>query len=194
MKSIVVFCGANYGYNNVYADVAYEMGSTLAQKGIQIINGGSKLGLMGAVSEGALQQGGKVIGVIPYFLQQKEIVHDALTELILVETMHERKQKMYQLCDAVIALPGGWGTLDELFEMMTWAQLGLHQKPIGILNINGYYEPFIVMLQNMVAEGFVKEDFMSMIVIGNDKEELLDKMMQYQAPSLPVRWLNPNKT
>lgn len=193
MKSIVVFCGSSYGYNQVYADVAYQLGNVLAEKNIELIYGGSKLGLMGAVAEGCLQHNGKVTGIIPGFLRTKEIAHDHLSDLIIVDTMHERKLKMHEKSDGVIALPGGWGTLEELFEMMTWAQLGLHQKPIGILNINGFYDAFIGMLDNMLSEGFVKEEFMKMILVSSDIAELLEAMQQYNPETDIPKWISKHK-
>lgn len=194
MKSIVVFCGSSYGYNEVYADVAYQLGTVMAEKQIEVVYGGSKLGLMGALAEGALQNGGRVVGIIPHFLRTKEIAHENLTEMLLVDTMHERKLKMHEMSEGIIAMPGGWGTMEELFEMMTWAQLGLHQKPIGILNINGFYEPFMALLNNMVTEGFVKEDFMKMIIVSQDIFELLELMWNYE-PTMDVpKWISKQKT
>lgn len=194
MKSIVVFCGSSYGYDESYADTAYQVGVVLAEKNIELIYGGSKLGLMGAVAEGALQNGGTVVGVIPNFLQTKEIAHESLSELVLVDTMHERKLRMHERSEGIIALPGGWGTMEELFEMMTWAQLGLHEKPIGILNINGFYEPFLVFLNNMVREGFLKEEFMKMIIVSEDIFELLGNMWDYR-PAMDIpKWISKQKT
>ena len=194
MKSIVVFCGSSYGYNEVYVDVAYQLGTVMAEKQIEVVYGGSKLGLMGALAEGALQNGGRVVGIIPHFLRTKEIAHENLTEMLLVDTMHERKLKMHEMSEGIIAMPGGWGTMEELFEMMTWAQLGLHQKPIGILNINGFYEPFMALLNNMVTEGFVKEDFMKMIIVSQDIFELLELMWNYE-PTMDVpKWISKQKT
>lgn len=194
MKSIVVFCGSSYGYDEIYAEAAYRAGVVLAEKNIEVVYGGSKLGLMGAVAEGALQNNGKVVGIIPHFLQTKEIVHDNLTELVLVDTMHERKLKMHERSKGIIALPGGWGTMEELFEMMTWAQLGLHQKPIGILNINGFYDPFLVFLNNMVTEGFLKEEFMKMIIVSEDIFELLENMWHYRPATDIPKWMSKQKT
>ena len=194
MKSIVVFCGSSYGYNEVYADVAYQLGTVMAEKQIEVVYGGSKLGLMGALAEGALQNGGRVVGIIPHFLRTKEIAHENLTEMLLVDTMHERKLKMHEMSEGIIAMPGGWGTMEELFEMMTWAQLGLHQKPIGILNINGFYEPFMALLNNMVTEGFVKEDFMKMIIVSQDIFELLELMWNYEPTRDVPKWISKQKT
>ena len=154
MKRVTVFCGSSSGSEDLYYKQAYMLGSSLAKRGIGVVYGGAKVGLMGAVADGALGAGGEVIGVLPNFLRSKEIAHMGLTELIQVESMHERKLKMNELCDGVIALPGGYGTMEEFFEMITWAQLGLHQKPIALLNINGFYDSLINLVQTMVDHGF----------------------------------------
>jgi uncharacterized protein (TIGR00730 family) len=144
---------------------------------------------MGAVANGVLNGGGKVIGVLPHFLKSKEIAHQHLTELILVDSMHERKTKMNELCDGVIALPGGFGTLEEFFEMLTWAQLGLHKKPIAILNIDGFYNPLNVLIQVMVNKGFLKKVNQQMLLVSDNIDELLDKMKNYVAPTVG-KWIN----
>lgn len=185
MKSIVVFCGSGEGYNECYRETAYQLGEMLAAAGIRIIYGGAKVGLMGALAEGALQQGGQVIGVIPKFLQTKEVAHDGLTELITVNTMHERKLKMHELSDAVITMPGGWGTMEELFEMLTWGQLGLHSKPVGVLNTNGFYDSLKVLFNNMVTEGFLNEFVSRSMLVSESIEDLLEQMAAYDP--LPVR-------
>ena len=185
MNSIVVFCGSAEGYDSNYSDTAYALGSLLAERSIRLIYGGAKVGLMGAIAEGALDKGGEVVGVIPHFLQTKEIAHEGITEMIMVNTMHERKMKMHELCDAAIVLPGGFGTMEEMFEMLTWAQLGLHEKPIGLLNINGYYDGLKVMVNNMVSEGFLNECYGSMLLSSESSEELLDMLAQYQPPEVP---------
>ena len=146
MKRIAVYCGSSPGTNVFYKSQALAVGKTLAKNKFGLVYGGAKIGLMGAVADGVLKSGGEVIGVLPIFLQSKEVAHENLTELILVKTMHERKTKMNELCDGVIALPGGFGTLEELFEMLTWSQLGLHKKPIGLLNTKGFYNPLITLL------------------------------------------------
>jgi uncharacterized protein (TIGR00730 family) len=148
---------------------------------------------MGAVAEGALENGGVVIGVIPTFLQTKEVTHHGLTELIKVNTMHERKIKMHDLSDAVITLPGGWGTMDEMFEMLTWGQMGLHQKPMGLLNINGYYDSLQALTDNMVSEGFLGEEVNRMLLINTDIEDLLRMMEDYVAPEV-TQWLTKKTT
>lgn len=144
---------------------------------------------MGAVADGVLNNNGTVIGVLPHFLKSKEIAHENLTELILVDTMHERKIKMNELCDGVIALPGGFGTLEEFFEMLTWGQLGLHKKPIAILNINGFYDTLISLVQTMVNRGFLKEANQQMLLVTNNIDELLNKMKNYNAPSVG-KWIS----
>ena len=188
MKNITVFCGSSFGSDDIFKKQATLLGQTLARQGIRLIYGGADVGLMGAVADGALNAGGKVTGVIPHFLQSKEIAHKQLTELILVETMHERKTKMNDLCEGVIVLPGGYGTLEEFFEMITWAQLGLHQKPIGILNIDGFYDDLIRMVQTMVDKGFLKQINRDMLLVSNTIEELLGMMRNYKAPTVG-KWI-----
>ncbi|WP_294287405.1 TIGR00730 family Rossman fold protein [uncultured Chryseobacterium sp.] len=189
MKSITVFCGSSFGSDDIYKEQATLLGQILAKQDIQLVYGGADVGLMGAVADGALNADGKVIGVLPHFLQSKEIAHKLLTELVLVETMHERKTRMNELCDGVIVLPGGYGTLEEFFEMITWAQLGLHQKPIGLLNINGFYDDLIRMVQTMVDKGFLKQINREMLLISDSIEELLEMMRNYKAPTVG-KWIS----
>lgn len=189
MKSITVFCGSSFGSDDLYKKQATLLGQTLAKENIQLIYGGANVGLMGAVADGVLQEGGKAIGVLPHFLQSKEIAHQNLTELILVETMHERKTKMNELCHGVIVLPGGYGTLEEFFEMITWAQLGLHKKPIAILNIDGFYNDLIKLVQTMVDKGFLKQINQEMLLVSDSIDELLEKMKNYQAPVVG-KWIS----
>ena len=182
MKSITVFCGSSIGNDPQYKEQAYLLGQTLARQNITLVYGGANIGTMGAVADGALIENGTVIGVLPGFLQSKEIAHQSLTELIIVDTMHERKTKMNDLCDGVITLPGGLGTMEEFFEMMTWSQLGLHQKPIGILNVAGYYDSLLLMLQTMVDKGFMKESDSNLVLVSDNIDRLLEKMKTYVAP------------
>ena len=182
MKSIVVFCGSGDGYNECYREAAYDLGAMLAERGIRIIYGGAKIGLMGALASGALENGGKVTGVIPAFLQTQEVAHDGLTELIVVDTMHQRKLRMHELSDGIITMPGGWGTMEEMFEMLTWGQLGLHEKPVGLLNVNGYYDALKALSDNMVTEGFLDEFVNASLLISESPEELLKKMEDYSPP------------
>lgn len=193
MKSITVFCASSPGYEAIYHSTAFALGQLLAEKGIQVIYGGAKVGLMGAVANGALQANGKVTGVLPHFLRTKEIEHEGLTELILVESMHERKTKMNELCEGVIALPGGFGTLEELFEMLTWGQLGLHRKPIGLLNVNGFYDSLLALLEHMTESGLLKEINRRMLLVSDNAEDLLQQMSNYEAPDVG-KWLSEETT
>lgn len=193
MKRIVVFCGSSSGTDPVFEEQAYKTGSLLAQQGIGLVYGGAKVGLMGAVADGALAHGGEVIGVLPRFLSGKEIGHAGLTDLILTENMHERKTKMHELSDGVITLPGGFGTMEELFEMVTWGQLGLHRKPIGVLNVAGFYNDLNELLQTMVDKGFLKPENQRMLLFADTIEELLEKMRTYKAPAAP-KWITKEKT
>ena len=193
MKNIAIFCGSSKGTEHVYEEQAYLLGQVLAESGIGLVYGGAKIGLMGAVADGALQHGGRVVGVLPHFLQTKEIAHEGLTELILVDTMHERKMKMNALSDAVIALPGGFGTMEEFFEVLTWGQLGLHQKPMGLLNTNGFYNELIALAQQMVDQGFLRERNQRMMLWDTGIPGLLDKMRNYQPPATG-KWITPETT
>lgn len=191
MKSIAVYCGSSFGADEIYKQGAFALGEALAERGITLVYGGANVGLMGAVAEGALVRSGKVVGVLPRFLERKELAHEGLTELHLVETMHERKLMMNDLCDGVIALPGGFGTMEELFEMLTWGQLGLHTKPVALLNINGFYDPLLTFLEAMSKQGFLKEENRSMLLVGTSSEEVLEKMKRYSPPEVP-KWISRN--
>ncbi|MFV8368699.1 TIGR00730 family Rossman fold protein [Flavobacterium sp. LB2R40] len=188
MKRITVFCGSSFGNEKNHELQAIVLGQTMAKKHIDLVYGGAKVGLMGAVADGVLSENGNVFGVLPRFLMSKEVAHDNLTELIIVESMHERKTKMNELSDGVIALPGGFGTLEEFFEMLTWGQLGLHKKPIGILNVDGFYDLLLKFIQKMVDNGFLKEINQKMILVSDDAEELLNKMENYTAPEVG-KWI-----
>ena len=188
MKSIVVFCGSSEGTDPEIVESAYRLGAKLAQEGITLVYGAAKIGVMGKLAQGALDEQGKVIGVIPDFLKLKEVFHDGLTQLIITKNMQQRKLKMHELSDAILTLPGGYGTMEELFEMITWAQLGLHQKPIGLLNINGFYDELLAMLRTMVTKGFLKQDHYDMLLVDSTIDGLLDKMKNYQPLPLP-KWI-----
>ncbi|TAE27871.1 MAG: TIGR00730 family Rossman fold protein [Candidatus Kapaibacterium sp.] len=190
MKRVSVFCGSSFGATGVYKDIAFELGKTLAEQGIGLVYGGANVGLMGAVADGALSKNGEVIGVLPHFLQRRELAHTRLAELHLVETMHERKLKMNELCDGVIALPGGMGTLEELFEMLTWGQLGLHSKPVALLNVAGFYDTLIAFLQETVQKGFLREENRSMLLVGSSVRDTLEQMRSYQ-PQVVAKWISP---
>lgn len=187
MKSICVFCASSSGNEHVYAETAFELGKILAENQIDLIYGGAQVGLMGKVAQGCLDNKGRVIGVIPEFLKTKEIAHSSLTELITVKTMHERKALMHDRSDAFIALPGGFGTMEELFEILTWAQLGLHQKPVGILNINGYYDPLIHLVETMILSGLLNEQYRGMLLISDSIEDLISQMNLYEVPFV-TKW------
>jgi len=192
MKRITVFCGSSFGTDDIFRSQATALGKMLAQQKIELVYGGAKVGLMGAVADGVLSGGGSVIGVLPHFLQSKEIAHEGLTELILVDSMHERKTKMNELCDGVIALPGGFGTLEEFFEMLTWAQLGLHKKPIALLNIAGFYDAMKTLIQVMADKGFLKTVNQEMLLVSDDIGDLLTKMRNYVAPEVG-KWITKTK-
>lgn len=182
MKYISVFCGSSKGSSDIFMAQSYETGKVIAQRGYGVVYGGAHVGLMGAVADGALDNGSEAIGVIPRFLEKKELAHTRLTENYVVNTMHERKAKMHELSDAVIVLPGGFGTLEEMFEILTWGQLNLHKKPIGILNIDGYYDTLIKFMDEMIEHEFLKPIYKNLLAIENDINKLIDKMEVYVAP------------
>lgn len=192
IKRITVFCGSSSGSEPEYVIQAKALGKALAEQNIELVYGGAKIGLMGAVADGTLQAGGSVTGIIPKFLKSKEVAHDGLTELITVTSMHERKTKMNELCDAVIALPGGFGTLEELFEMLTWAQLGLHQKPIILFNMGGFYDSLIDLLKNMVDKKLLKKTNFDMLLVSNTITDLFTQLKNYKAPNVP-KWITDDK-
>ncbi|GAB7388376.1 TIGR00730 family Rossman fold protein [Bacillaceae bacterium] len=184
MKKIAVFCGSSNGASNVYIEGAKKLGKELAKRNIALVYGGASVGVMGAVADAVLDEGGCVIGVIPGFLEKREISHKNLSELIIVDTMHERKAKMAELADGFIALPGGPGTLEEFFEVFTWAQLGLHQKPIGLLNINRYFDPLIELIHHMSKERFLHEKYRSMALVDVEPSRLLEQFHSYEPPTV----------
>jgi uncharacterized protein (TIGR00730 family) len=188
MKRICVFCGSNMGARDVYRDAARALGNELARRGIGLVYGGSNIGLMGIVADAVLDAGGEAIGVMPKHLAAREIAHTHLTELRVVGTMHERKAMMADLADGFIALPGGFGTYDEFCEVVTWAQLGLHQKPCALLNVAGYYDAMIAMFDHATHEGFVRATHRAMLLIASEPEPLLDQMQAYRAPTAP-KWI-----
>ncbi len=193
IKSIAVFCASSDGEDAGIFKTAYDVGESIAKLGIRLIYGGSKLGLMGQVAKGTMENGGKVTGVIPDFLKTKEVVHPGLDKLITTNDMHERKLTMNELSDAFIALPGGFGTFEELFEIVTWAQLGLHKKPIGLLNIDGFYDDLVSMLKKMTRKGLLKEDNMDILLVADNFEVLFEKMKAYEPKPVP-KWMNKNQT
>ncbi len=188
MKRICVFCGHATGENPVFAEAALATGRHFAAKGIRLVYGGGNAGMMGILANAVLDAGGEVTGVIPDFLMEKELGHTGVTTLHVVKTMHERKALMADMSDAFIALPGGFGTLDELCEILTWAQLGLHSKPCGILNVAGFYDPFLAHLDSAVAHGFMKPDHRRLVLDAPTIDELMPKLRAFQ-PINMVQWL-----
>ena len=189
MKAIAVFCGSSNGNDASIIEQSRHLGETFVSRDITLVYGGSKIGIMGIVAKAVIDGSGKTIGVIPKFLQTKEIVNTELTELIITDNMHDRKIIMYDKSDGFIIIPGGFGTMDEFFEITTWGQLGLHTKPIGILNSNGYYDALIAQCKIMVEKGFLKQENLDAVVIDTTIDGLLQKMNNYKPLPAP-KWLN----
>jgi len=187
MDRICVFCGSSNGFDKEIPKQATLLGQKMAQSKIDLVYGGTDVGLMGKVANAVLKGGGDVVGVIPEFIKAFKLAHENLTELILVQTMHERKAKMAELSDGFIALPGGFGTLEELFEVLTMSQLSLHHKPIALLNVNGYFDDLISLMNNMVEKGFLQQVNMDMLIVSDDIEELIEKMNLYR-PAEAKKW------
>ncbi len=188
-----VFCGASAGDRAAYAEAARSLGRLLAGRGSTIIYGGGSIGIMGILADAALAAGGRVVGVLPEHLSRREVAHAGLTELHIVASMHERKALMAARADAFIALPGGLGTLEELFEVLTWGQLGLHGKPCALLNVAGYFDPLIAFLDGAVARGFVQPRHRDMLLIDTDPVRLLDRIAGYVPPAVE-KWLEPSQS
>lgn len=186
LGSVAVFCGSSFGRSPAYVEAARLTGRTLAERGIDVVYGGGHVGLMGAVADAALEAGGRVVGVIPRQLDDRELAHHGLSELHVVESMHERKQRMADLSDAFIALPGGAGTLEEIAEQWTWAQLTIHAKPSGFLDVDGFWAPMRAMLDTMVTEGFVRAEQSGIVSFSDDLDELLS--MLSAPPSWTDKW------
>lgn len=193
MKSICVFCGSSSGNHPDYIRSAQELGKILVENNIALVYGGSNVGIMGAVADAVLENGGKAIGVLPKFLQAKEIAHKGLSEFYLCETMHERKTKMFELSEGFIALPGGFGTLEEIVEILTWAQLGLHKHPMIFLNLNGYYDHLKKQFEVMEESQLLKTENRQMALFVNSVEELLPAMRAY-TPPVVSKWISKEKT
>jgi uncharacterized protein (TIGR00730 family) len=185
---VCVYCGSNSGSRPAYERAAWEMGAALARRGLELVYGGGRVGLMGAIADAVLAEGGKVIGIIPEALVAKEVAHRGLTELRVVNSMHERKAMMVELADAFIALPGGFGTLEEFCEVLTWAQLGLHQKPHGLLNVEGFYDPLLSFFDHAVAENFVRPAHRSLVLAEKEPDRLLD-LLAKACPPVLEKWI-----
>lgn len=193
MKRICIFCGSNTGVRPAYAEAARALARHLVKLGIGIVYGGGNVGLMGVLADTAMAAGGEVIGVIPHALFAKEVGHAGIPDLRIVDSMHERKALMADLADGFIAMPGGWGTFDEFCEILTWAQLGLHRKPCGILNVEGYYDTLLAMFDHSVAEGFLKPEYKPIVLAATEPEDLVAKMQSYRAPVLD-KWIGREET
>jgi uncharacterized protein (TIGR00730 family) len=193
LARVCVYCGANPGRDPAYAEAARAMGTTLAQRGIGLVTGGGRVGLMGVVAEAALAAGGEVIGIIPEALMRKELAHAGLTRLEVTASMHERKARMAELADAFVALPGGLGTFEELFEIWTWAQLGWHAKPCGVLNVGGYYDKLVGFVDHAADEGFLRPQHRAMLIVESEPDRLLDRFERYDAPVVP-KWIGRDET
>jgi uncharacterized protein (TIGR00730 family) len=189
VNRISVFCGASPGNRPEYKSAAARLGTALVDAGIGLVYGGGKTGLMGALADAVLAKGGYVIGVIPRALVEKEVAHHGLTDLRIVSSMHERKAMMAELCDAFIAMPGGFGTIEEFVEVLTWSQLGLHAKPCALLNVNGYYDPMLTFFNHAVKEGFVRDEHARLVLADTDPARLLGRLKAWRPPAIP-RWIN----
>jgi uncharacterized protein (TIGR00730 family) len=184
MKRVCVFCGSSTGFRPVYSEAAQRMGVALTKRGLGLVYGGGGIGLMKVLADAVLTGGGEVIGVMPKALMTKETAHAGLTDLRVVHSMHERKALMADLCDAFVALPGGYGTLEEFCEVVTWAQLGIHRKPCGLLNVDGYYDRLLAQFDYLVAEGFLTRINRSLVATEQDPDALLDALSSYRAPMI----------
>ena len=189
MKSICVFCGSSSGYHPIYEKAAFELGKKLAEDNIRLVYGGGSVGLMGVLAHSVMDHGGEVVGVIPQFLYDKEVGLDDITELIIVDSMHERKQKMAEMAHGFVALPGGIGTLEELFEIFTWSHLTLITKPVALYNVNNFYDKMIEFLDGMVKEGFLKKANRDTLIVSKNVHELIEKLKTYKYAETP-KWLD----
>lgn len=185
-----IFCGSSPGARPAYTEAAEDLGMLLVENGITLVFGGATVGLMGRLADTVVSEGGEAIGVIPQALVDREIAHVGLTDLHVVDTMHERKQRMADLSDAFVALPGGLGTLDELFEIYTWAQLGLHRKPIGLMNVEGYFDGLVGFLEHAVAERFVRDDHREMLIVEEEPAPMLERLKSFDPASLTPKWID----
>lgn len=193
MKRICVFCGSSPGVRPEYADAARAMGQALVERGVGLVYGGGRVGLMGVVADAVLAAGGEAIGVIPHSLQAREVGHTGLSELHVVATMHERKALMADLSDGFAALPGGFGTYEEFFEVLTWSVLGIHPKPCGLLNVAGFYDALLALADHAVAEGFVKPEHRQLVLLESDPGLLLDRLAAFVPPPSVGQWITPEE-
>lgn len=193
MRAVCVYCGSSPGADPIYLETARALGTTLAERGLGLVYGGARVGLMGAMADAALAAGGAVTGVIPEPLRSRELAHEGLTDLVVVDSMHERKAVMAERADGFLALPGGLGTLEELFEVLTWAQLGIHRKPCAVLEVAGYWSPLLAFLDRAVEQGFVTQLSRDLLLVGEDAGRLLDRFEAFE-PAPRRRWLDVTET
>ena len=193
MNAVCVFCGSHPGNDPAYAEAAQRLGRTLAERDITLVYGGGHVGIMGVIADSALGAGGEAIGVMPRSLVDREIGHTGLTKLHVVSSMHERKALMSELSEGFVALPGGNGTLEEFFEVLTWAQLGEHGKPCGLLNVAGYYDPLLAVFDRMVDRSFLKEEHRGLVLVEEDPSDLLERFDNYEPPRT-IKWVGPSDT
>ena len=193
VRRLCVFCGSSPGIRPAYMEAARALGRALHAAGLGLVYGGAHVGLMGAVADEILAAGGTAIGVIPRALEEREIAHRGLTELHVVETMHERKALMAKLSDGFVALPGGMGTLEELFEVLTWGQLGMHRKPIGLLDVGGYFEPLVAFFDRMVSEGFLRPEHRGLALVEREPEALIARLASHRPPAV-TKWIDRSET
>ena len=191
IRTVCVYCGSSKGAHPAYAEAARQLGVLLAREGIGLVTGGGKVGLMGVVADAVLDAGGEAVGIIPQALLDREVGHTGMTDLLVVQTMHERKALMAARADAVIALPGGLGTLEEITEMLTWAQLGIHSKPCGLLNVAGYYDALVTFLDHAVSERFIRQPHRQMLTVASEPQAVLDAFRGHTSPSV-TQWMNPS--
>lgn len=190
MKNVCVYCGSSDKMHPDYMTAAREMGAVIARRGLRVIYGAGSTGLMGAVADGALEAGGEVIGVIPEYFNTPQLAHNGLTQLEVVDTIHQRKARMAEIADAFTALPGGYGTFEELFEILTWAQIGLHTKPIGLLNTRGYFDPLVEMVDHARREGFIYAEHRALFEVAGRADELLARLENHNPPEGLERWMS----
>ena len=193
MRAICVFCGSSPGFDPVYRENALELGREIARRHWRLVYGGGNIGLMGALADSVLEAGGEVIGVIPQALVDKEVAHRGLSELIIVGTMHERKARMADMSDGFVAMPGGFGTFEEFCEVVTWTQLGVHAKPCGVLNINGFYDPLLALFNRALADGFLRTEHREFVLADRTGPGVLDKVAQWK-PLRIDKWIDQNRT
>jgi hypothetical protein len=194
IKSICVFCGSSMGAKTAYSAAAHDLGVELVHHHITLVYGGGSVGLMGLIADSALKHGGQVIGILPQTLAQREIEHGRLTELHIVETMHQRKEMMAKLCDAFVTMPGGFGTYEELFEVISWAQLGIHSKPILLLNIGGFFDPLIQLMEHSVREGFIRQEDADLVRITSNVDEVIPTLQESPRQDFRPKYMDIDKT